>query len=160
MRMDYGHWIFPFEFDVNDWYGFVYRIVEVDTDRHYIGKKQLWATTRKKISGRKNRKVIKKESKWREYTGSSTHLNAAIAEKGKENFRFYIESLHTSKASLSYEETRKHILEDVLRAKFDDGTPRYFNRQIGHVKFIPPDQTPEEAKMRIDNFLIEHKKII
>jgi hypothetical protein len=157
--MDTGHWEFPYNFEVSDWYGFIYRIVELDTGREYIGKKQLWATTRKKIKGRKNRKVIKKESKWREYTGSSTHLNAAIAEKGKENYRFYIESLHKTKASMSYAETRKQILEDVLRTKLDDGTPKYYNKQIGHVKFIPPDETDEEAKMRIDSFLVEHKKV-
>jgi hypothetical protein len=156
--MNNGHWIFPYEFDAAEWHGFVYRIVELDTGREYIGKKIMHATTRKKVAGRKNRKVVVKESKWREYTGSSTHLNAVIAEKGKDNFKFYIESLHKSRASMSYGETQKQILEDVLRAKLPNGTPKYFNRQIGSVRFIPPDETPEEAKMRVDSFLIEHSK--
>lgn len=157
--MDLGHWEFPHEFDVSEWYGFIYRIVELDTGRHYIGKKQLHATTRKVVAGRKNRKKVVKESKWRQYTGSSTHLNEAIAKKGMENYKFYIESLHKTKASMSYAETRKHILEDVLRAKLPDGTPKYFNRQIGHVKFIPPDETPEEAKMKVDTFIVEQYSI-
>lgn len=156
---DTGHWIFPHDFEVSDWYGFVYRIVELDTGKEYIGKKQFHGTLRKKVAGRKNRKVVKKESKWREYTGSSTHLNEAIEKNGKENYRFYIESLHKTKASMSYAETRKQILEDVLRAKLDDGTPKYYNKQIGHVKFIPPEDTEEEVKMRVDSFLVERKMV-
>lgn len=38
--MDIGHWQFKYEFDPAEWYGFVYRITELDTGREYIGKKK------------------------------------------------------------------------------------------------------------------------
>ena len=53
-----------------DYFGFVYRVTRKDTDRSYIGKKQLIFTRRKKVKGRVNRKHVKKESDWKEYTGS------------------------------------------------------------------------------------------
>ncbi len=157
--IDTGHWIFPHDFNVEDWYGFVYRVVDIVTGREYIGKKQFFSVTRKKVKGRKNRKRITKESKWKTYTGSSTHLNAAIAKSDMEKFRFYIESLHTTKASMSYAETRMQVFEDVLRTKLDDGTPKYYNRQIGNCKFIPPEETIEESKMKISTSIVEHYSI-
>ncbi len=153
--MNYGHWEFPYKFNIDEWYGFVYRIVDLNTNQEYIGKKTFWNTTRKKVKGKKNRKIIRKESDWKEYTGSSTRLNEQILEKGKENFKFQIESLHKTKASLSYNEIRKQILEDVLRTRLDDGTPKYYNRQIGSVKYIPPTETEDESKMKTDIFIVE-----
>lgn len=143
---DNGHWQYPDIIDTSNWFGFIYRIVELDTSRIYIGKKQFWSTTRKKIKNRKNRKKIVKESKWKSYTGSSTHLNEAIKEKGKDNYAFYIESLHETKGSLFYAEVEKHIMENVLKEKLADGTPKYYNRQVSGVRFIPPETTLNESK--------------
>ena len=157
--MDYGHWKFPYNFDPADWHGFIYRIKEVNTGREYIGKKSFWSTTRKKVKGRKNRKTVRKESDWKSYTSSSTHVNDGIKTNGMDNYEFYIESLHKTKASWSYAEVRKHILEDVLRATLADGNRKYLNGQISAVKYLPPKETAEEEKMRIDSFLVEHKKI-
>lgn len=154
---DTGHWEFPHDFEVSEWHGFVYRITELDTGKMYIGKKILWSKLRKKVKGRKNRKIVYKESDWKKYTGSSKQLNEAIAKNGKENYRFQIESLHKTKASMGYEEVRKQVLEDVLRATFDDGEKMYYNGQIGAVKYIPPAMTEDEEKMRIDQFLVERK---
>lgn len=156
--MQYGNWEFPHDFDINDWFGFIYRIIEKDTGREYIGKKQFHSTTRKIIKNRKNRKTIIKESKWKTYTSSSTHINNAITEKGIENFGFYIESLHKTKASLYYAEVERQVIEDVLRTRLEDGiTPKYFNRQIGAVKFVPPVVTPEEKIFTRSNFYINKK---
>ena len=154
---DTGHWEFPHDFEVSDWHGFVYRITELDTGKQYIGKKILWSKQRKIVKGRKNRKIVYKESDWKTYTGSSKQLNEAIEKNGKENYRFQIESLHKSKASMGYEEVRKQVLEDVLRATLPNGERKYYNGQIGAVKYLPPVMTEEESKMRIDTFLVEHK---
>jgi hypothetical protein len=144
--VDTGHWTYFQDFDPEQWFGFVYRIVDLDSGQHYIGKKTFWSTRRKVIKARKNRKRVTSESKWREYTGSSTHLNTAISTKGKDRFLFIIESLHKSRGSLFYEEVRKQVMEDVLRKTLPDGiTPKYYNRQIGGVRFIPPKQDAEEA---------------
>lgn len=147
--MDNGHWQYPKEINPEEWFGFVYRIVEKSTGKEYIGKKQFWAVTRKKIKNRKNRKRIVKEGKWRTYTGSSKALNAAIAEHGMDKYTFTIESLHTTKGSLFYAEVEKQVKENVLREKLKDGTPKYYNRQIAGVRFIPAE--PTEAEILSEN---------
>lgn len=154
--MDTGHWIFNEEFDINDWFGFIYRIIEIDTGREYIGKKQFHQHLKKAVKGRKNKKSVKKESNWKTYTSSSEALNQAILKKGKDNYIFLIESLHKSKGSLAYEEVRKQVNEDVLRSKLSDQiTPRFFNRNINGVKFIPPDEVSDETRMKLSNTLRE-----
>ena len=116
----------------------------------YLGKKQFFSVNKKKIVGRKNRKIIKKETKWREYTGSSQYLNDDIELFGKDNFKFEILSLHETKASWSYREIEIQILEDVLRSKLNNGELKYYNRQIGNaVKFIPPMLTEKEREFLI-----------
>lgn len=148
--MDLGHWEFDKEFDTDDWFGFVYRIIDLDTGQHYLGKKQFRNLTRKRIKNRKNRKSVYRESNWKEYTSSSTHVNAAIEARGKSRFRFIIESLHKTKGSLSYGEVRAQVTEDALRRRLPDGvTPMYYNRQISAVKYIPPVELTEELNMRI-----------
>jgi hypothetical protein len=157
--MDIGHWIFPEEFNIDEWFGFIYRIVECDTGKEYIGKKQFHQYLRKTVKGKKNKKRIKKESEWKSYTGSSELLNQCISSKGKENYLFYIESLHKTRGSLVYEEVRKQIFEDVLRAKLpNQSTPKYFNRHIGAIKFIPPEEHSEETRLKISNSLTERYK--
>ena len=149
--MDLGHWIYDKEFEIDDWFGFIYRIIDTTTGQAYIGKKQFWSITRKKIKDRKNRKKIIKESKWREYTSSSNHVNKAIEESGKDSFIFIIESLHETRASLYYEEVRVQITEDVLRKKLDNGIPMYYNKQVGAVKFLPPIPTDLEEEMKLNH---------
>jgi Putative endonuclease segE, GIY-YIG domain len=147
--MNYGHWEFPHEFDVDEWFGFIYRITELDTNRLYLGKKQFSKYRRKKIKGRKNRKKIVSSSDWEVYTGSSVELNAQIALKGKHNYRFEIVSLHKTRGSLHYAEVRAQITEDVLRVRFDDGTRKYYNKIINATKFFPPEEHPQEKLFRI-----------
>lgn len=152
--MDTGHWIFNKEFDIDEWFGFVYRIIELDTGREYVGKKQFHEYRRKAVKGRKNKIKIKKESDWKLYTGSSTELNIAINETGIQNYKFIIESLHKTRGSLYYAEVHTQITEDVLRVKLEDGvTKKYFNKQVAGVKFIPPTECAEETKMKISHSL-------
>jgi hypothetical protein len=154
--MDMGHWYFPEEFDVSEWFGFVYRIIDLTTQQEYIGKKQFHrAVTKQPLKGRKNKRRSTTESKWREYTSSSTHVNDAIVTKGKCNFKFLIESLHLSRGSLAYAETLAQITEDVLRAKLADNvTPKYYNKQIPGIKFIPPAEHVNEARMKTSSMLV------
>lgn len=149
MIKDIGHWQYDKDFDVNDFFGFVYRVIDKSNNVEYIGKKQFWSITRKKIKGRKNRKKITKESKWKTYTTSSNHVNAAIKEKGMDNFEFIIETLHTTKGSLYYREVEVQVKEDVLRAELPCGTKKYYNKQIGSVRFIPPKENLTEAKFNL-----------
>jgi len=146
---DIGHWKFFTEFDVSLFYGFIYRISSKTTNQEYIGKKQFFSRTRKKVKGRKNRKVIIKPSNWEKYTGSSKYLNEDIKKFGIESFTFQIESLHITKASLYYAEVEKQVKENVLREKLDNGLNKYYNRQISATKFIPPDELQIEKEHKL-----------
>ena len=77
-----------------------------------------------------------------------THINTALANLGKEAFKFEIESLHATRGSLVYAEVRYQVTEDVLRARLSDGTRKYFNGMISGVKYLPAVETLEEAKMK------------
>ncbi len=147
---DTGHWIYAGNFEPTEWFGFVYRIVDLDNNKEYIGKKQFWGkVTKPPLKGKKRRRITYKDSGWRTYTSSSTHINDAIIARGKDRFVFLIESLHETKASLHYAEVLTQINEDVLRAKMPDGTRKYYNGMIGHMKFLPPDETELEAAHKI-----------
>jgi len=57
----------PDDIDINDWYGFVYRITNVRTGKRYIGMKSFWSFRVPK--GKTNKK--KYESNWKKYKSSS-----------------------------------------------------------------------------------------
>ena len=152
----YGHWYYPGDFDEDEWFGFVYRIVNKVNGRHYIGKKQFKSYIRKKVKGRKNRKRVTKDSKWREYTGSSKYLNEDIEKHGMESFEFYIESLHKTRGSLYYAEVERQVTENVLRETLDNGERKYYNGHIGAIKFLPPEEHSEETINKIRETLSIH----
>ena len=128
---DYGHWQLSVgEFNPDDYTGFVYRITRKDTQRQYIGKKIFYSTTRRKVAGRKNRKVVKKDSGWREYTGSCEELNAEIANLGKDQFVFEIIYAGKNKRDINYHETELQFKENVLTTLLEDGSRAYYNSNI------------------------------
>ena len=142
--MDLGHWQYPGHFNPDDWFGFIYRVIDTTTGQQYIGKKQFQSTRRKVVKDRKNRKVVKSDSGWREYTSSSTHLNEAIETKGKDRFQFLIERLCKTKGALHYAEVEYQIYEDVMRARLPDGTRKFYNKMIANMRFTPPEPTADE----------------
>ncbi len=127
---DLGHWSPDLDFNVDDYFGFVYKITNKNTNRSYIGRKQFHSYTRKKIKGKKNRKKIVRESDWKTYTGSCEPLNEEIVSIGKENFTFTILKLCTTKRDLGYTETQLQFKENVLESTFADGTRKYYNNNI------------------------------
>jgi len=150
MKADIGHWECEFDFNPDEWFGFIYRVLEINTGREYIGKKQFTKLKRKKVKNRKNRKHVRSESNWKEYTSSSNYINESIESNGIEQYKFVIESLHKTKGSLFYAEVKKQIEEDVMRALLPDGvTRKYINRFVSSVKFIPPQDHPDEIKYRV-----------
>jgi hypothetical protein len=164
--MDLGHWQYPKKFDVNEWVGFIYRIIDTETSREYIGKKLFFSKRSKRLKSRKNKVWTTKESDWKTYTSSSETINKLIKEHGKSRFVFIIESLHKSKAALTYAEVEKMIVEDALRTKLPNGERRYYNAIIPPIKFLPPHEESDEEASRLwtlikdrypnENFLWEH----
>lgn len=147
-----SHWCFPVNIDIDNWYGFIYRIVEIHTGKEYIGKKQFWSMRRRSYKGRKNKKLVYKESDWKTYTGSSNALNAAIEKNGKENYLFFIESLHETKGNLYYAEVEKQVKENVLREQLKNGLPKFYNGNISAVKFKPKTITEMEKIYNVSNY--------
>ncbi len=148
---DIGHWTFPKEFKIEDWVGFIYRIVDLDTNKEYLGKKFFFSTIRKKIKNKTNRKKITKESNWKSYTGSCKELNEQIALRGKDRFLFKIESLHSSRSSLAYKEVEEQILNNVMREKLPNGEKKFYNGLICPIRFKINDPTVEELAYDIRN---------
>ena len=125
--MDYGHWTGK-KFNPDDYFGFVYMITNKLENKSYIGQKQLHSTIKRPpLKGRKNKRHVKKESDWREYTGSSKALNEDIEKLGKDNFEFKILKLCETKWELSYSEYSKIIKEDAIPSR------AYYNEYLGRI---------------------------
>ena len=112
--------------DINDFFGFVYRITNLESGKQYIGRK--YFTSRRKPRGGKRR--VTSESDWKRYYGSSDELKADVKRLGKEKFRREIISLHKTLGKVNYEETKQLFLHNVLMEALDDGTPAYYNSNI------------------------------
>ena len=102
--------------------GFVYIITNLIDNRKYIGKKLArFKTTKPPLKGRKNKRRGFKESDWREYWGSSDHLNADVMKLGKDKFTREILHYCPSRGILSYMEAKEQFDRKVLE------TDEYYN---------------------------------
>lgn len=112
--------------DIDDNYGFVYRIINTVNQKEYIGRK--YFTQKRKPKGSKRK--VTSESDWKKYYGSSEDLKQDIRRMGKKNFRREIISLHKTLGKVNYEETKQLFLHNVLIEALDDGSPKYYNNNI------------------------------
>ena len=112
--------------DIGEFFGFVYRITNLQTGKQYIGRK--YFVQKRKPRGGKRR--VTSESDWKRYYGSSDELKRDIKELGKLIFKREIISLHTSLGKTNFEETRQLFLNNVLTESLTDGTPAYYNSNI------------------------------
>jgi hypothetical protein len=116
--------------NIEDYKGFLYLITNTITNQKYIGIKLFWSTTKKKISGRKNRKIIVKESDWKYYESSSDTVKSQIKKYGKENFEFDIIECFDNKSKLNYSELEYQVKNNVLTSKLPNGDYEYLNEYI------------------------------
>lgn len=125
------HWKTNFtEEDILASEGFIYQITNLTNGTRYIGKKFIWSKRKIKQKGTTRRKHVKSESNWRTYTSSSKILNHDINLLGKNCFIFEILSLHKTRAETNYEEVKLQIINDVLKAKNEDGEYTFYNMNI------------------------------
>jgi len=96
--------------DIGDFFGFVYRITNLQSGKQYIGRKYFYQFRKPRGKSRK----VKSESDWKKYYGSSDELNANRKSLGNECFKREIISLHNTKGWVNYEETRQLFLNNVL----------------------------------------------
>tara|TARA_R100001463_G_scaffold87960_2_gene142594 strand:- start:1248 stop:1691 length:444 start_codon:yes stop_codon:yes gene_type:complete len=112
--------------DINDQFGFVYRITNLQTGKQYIGRKYFWQ--KRKPRGGKRR--VTTESDWKRYYGSSEELKADRKLLGNQLFKREILSTHPTGGKVNFEETRQLFLNNVLTESLTDGTPAYYNSNI------------------------------
>ena len=112
--------------DIDNFFGFVYRITNIKTGRQYIGRKYFW----KFRTPRGKKRKVKSESDWKKYYGSSEELKEEIQQLGRQNFSRVMLSLHKTAGKTNFEETRQLFVNGVLTEQLDDGTPRYYNSNI------------------------------
>jgi len=147
--MDLGHWICSQDFDPDEWWGFVYRVTNIQTDMQYIGRKQFRsAVTKPPLKGKKRKRKSTKDSGWREYTTSSRMINEEIKIIGKDAFIFEIIELCRTKGELSYREVEIQWEEKVLSATLPSGKRKYYNGNIGAIKFRLSKDLMEDIKQR------------
>lgn len=116
----------PYTDTPEEYQGFVYVIHHLVTDRLYVGKKNFWRIERKPpLKGRKNRRLVKKETDWRDYYGSNNQLLADIAAHGVDSADRRILYLCANRTQMSYFETREQFTRDVLL------NSQYYNDFIG-----------------------------
>ena len=107
--------------DIGDFFGFVYRITNLQSGKQYIGRKYFYQFRKPRGKSRK----VRSESDWKKYYGSSDELNSDRKSLGNECFKREIISLHTTKGWVNYEETRQLFLNNVLSEN-----ENYYNSNI------------------------------
>ncbi len=112
--------------DINDFFGFVYRITNLQNGRKYIGRK--YFTQRRKPRGA--RRKVTSESDWKAYYGSSKELTEDRKLLGNSAFKREIISLHTTLGQVNFEETKQLFLHNVLTETVDGMNPLYYNSNI------------------------------
>ena len=101
--------------DINEYYGFIYRITNTVNGHDYVGRKY-FKTIKKRppLKGKKNKRRETVETDWKEYWGSSPRLQADIDLLGKDKFTREIIHLCESRGETNYLEAYYQFKEDVL----------------------------------------------
>lgn len=113
---------------IEDNYGFVYIITNIENGRQYIGKKFFYSKKSKVVKNKTNsgktKRRFKTESDWKDYFGSSESLKEDVDAKGRGKFVREIIHLCKSKGECSYYEAKEQFERSVL---LDDN---YYNSWI------------------------------
>ena len=144
-----SHWLYENKIvkeAPDNFFGFVYLITNLKNGKKYIGRKYFGTSRRVKVAGKKRRKVIRKDSNWREYTGSSKTLLADIDKIGKKNFKFNILAYGKTKGEVNYIEENIH---HRLHVSCDDS---YYNDCIGPRRFANV-KLQDSTRNFLDNFV-------
>jgi len=111
---------------IDDNFGFVYEITDLDNGKKYIGKKWFWNTRKRPpLKGKTRKRIVKIESDWKDYFGSSEEVKSLVEESGRKRFDRKILHLCKTKGECTYFEAKLQFDNDVLLR--DD----YYNEFIG-----------------------------
>lgn len=124
-------WIYngtEFNDPIEDYFGFVYCITDLENNKKYIGRKYFWSTKSKTIKGKK--KKVKVESDWRKYFSSSDIIKNLVKEFGEDRFKREILYLTKTRGQTNYMETKMLFLYDVLEAVDENNERIFYNNNI------------------------------
>ena len=114
---------------------FVYLITNLIDHKKYVGKKLAkFKTTKNPLKGRKNKRRGTKESDWRTYWGSNSHLVDDVLRLGEHRFTREILHYCPSKGVASYLEAQEQFERKVLEA--DEYYNGIINVRIGGSKIL------------------------
>ena len=101
--------------DINEYYGFIYRITNTVNGHDYVGRKY-FKTIKKRppLKGKKNKRRETVETDWKDYWGSSARLVEDMARLGKDKFTREIIHLCKSRGETNYMEAYYQFKEGVL----------------------------------------------
>ncbi len=112
---------------IGDYYGFVYEITDTENNKKYIGKKWFWSTKKKPpLKGKTRKRIVKSESDWQKYFGSSEEVKLLVEESGESRFNREILRLCKTKGECSYWELKYQMEFDVLLKPEE-----YYNSFVG-----------------------------
>ena len=101
--------------DIGDYYGFIYRITNLDSGHDYVGRKYFRTIRKlKPLKGFKRTRKVVKETDWKEYYGSSNRLLDDIEKLGKNKFKREIICLCQTRGDTNYMEAKIQFDEEVL----------------------------------------------
>ena len=114
---------------------FVYLITNLINHKKYVGKKlEKFKTTKNPLKGRKNKRRGTKESDWRTYWGSNSHLVDDVLRLGEHRFTREILHYCPSRGVASYLEAQEQFERKVLET--DDYYNGIINVRIGGSKIL------------------------
>lgn len=118
-------WKYWDKLDPEKYYGFVYKITNLENGKKYIGKKVYWNNRKHKLTkkqlaeqtgpGRKpTHEIIRVESDWQTYWGSNKQLLEDIKKLGENNFECIVLKQCQTKKQLTYYEVHYQCVEECL----------------------------------------------
>ena len=145
-----GHWV-GLKANPHDYLGFIYMIVDENTCRKYIGRKNYWLK-KQGVKGCKSAVADKsspkwkakcwKESPWREYKGSSPSFKKWQKQYPEHTYTYHIIRQCRNRSELHYAEVEELVSRGALWKMISDPSEgdydshfEYFNRQIPATKF-------------------------
>lgn len=98
--------------DPQEYWGFVYEILDTVNNKKYIGKKQFYFRKTKVVKGKRKKMLV--DSDWKVYFGSNTELCEQVKIHGEDKFIRNIIKLCNSKSECTYWEAKLQFQFDVL----------------------------------------------
>ena len=127
----------------SDYFGFIYKITNLENSKFYVGKKSFVYNKKKKLGKKEmatmpitrgravTTKVEQVDSGWQKYWSSSKELQSDVKQLGEDKFERLILQLCMTKKQLTYFEMYYQMRENVLHI------PSYNDNILG--KFFRKD---------------------